>query len=124
MSRKKNPEISGKLAEIVVHGMQEKKAQEIVKLDMREVNATISDYFVICHADSNIQVMAIAKSIEEEVYKALGQDPWRKEGQENGEWVLLDFVDVVVHIFKTEKRSHYRIEELWGDAKAETYKSA
>lgn len=71
-----------------------------------------------------MQVMAIAKSVEEEVYKALAQDPWRTEGQENGEWVLLDFVDVVVHIFKTEKRSHYRIEELWGDAKVETYKSA
>jgi ribosome-associated protein len=91
---------------------------------MRELNATISDYFVICHADSSIQVNAIAKSVEEEVYKTLGQDPWRKEGQENGEWILLDFVDVVVHIFKTDKREHYRIEDLWGDAKVETYQSA
>jgi ribosome-associated protein len=124
MSKKKNAEISGKLAEIIVHGMQEKKGQEIVKLDMRELNATISDYFVICHADSSIQVNAIAKSVEEEVYKTLGQDPWRKEGQENGEWILLDFVDVVVHIFKTDKREHYRIEDLWGDAKVETYQSA
>jgi ribosome-associated protein len=124
MSKKKNAEISGKLAEIIVHGMQEKKGQEIVKLDMRELNATISDYFVICHADSSIQVNAIAKSVEEEVYKTLGQDPGRKEGQENGEWILLDFVDVVVHIFKTDKREHYRIEDLWGDAKVETYQSA
>src|SRR5690606_31201561 len=124
MSRKKNSEISGKLAEIVVHGMQEKKGQEIVKLEMRDDSATKSDYFVICNADSTIQVMAIANRVEEEVYKALSQEPWRKEGHENGEWVLLDFVDVVVHIFKTEKRSHYRIEDLWGDAKIEAYKSA
>lgn len=124
MSKKKNSELSNKLAEIVVLGMQEKKANEIVKLDMREVNATLSDYFVICHADSQTQVNAIAKSVEEEVYKAFGQDPWHKEGHGIGEWILLDFVDVVVHIFKTEKRNHYRIEDLWGDAKSESYQSA
>ncbi len=124
MSKKKNLGLSNKLAEVVVHGMQEKKGNEIVKLDMREINATVSDYFVICHADSNIQVNAIAKNIEDEVYKAFGEEPWHKEGLGNGEWILLDFVDVVVHIFKTEKRSHYRIEDLWGDAKIETYQSA
>lgn len=124
MSKKKNTELSNKLAEVVVAGMQEKKANEIVKLDMREINATVSDYFVICHADSTIQVNAIAKSVEEEVYKAFGEDPWHKEGQGNGEWVLLDFVDVVVHIFKTDKRDQYRIEDLWGDAKVQTYQSA
>lgn len=124
MSKKKNSELSNKLANVIVHGMQEKKGNEIVKLDMREVNATISDYFIICHADSNVQVNAIAKSVEDEVYKAFLQDPWHKEGQGNGEWVLLDFVDVVVHIFKTDKRSHYRLEDLWGDAKVETFQSA
>jgi ribosome-associated protein len=112
------------LADIVVHGMQEKKASEIVKMDMREVNSTLSDYFVVCSADSNVQVNAIAKSVEDEVYKALGQDAWHKEGQGNGEWILLDFVDVVVHIFKTETRDRYRLEDLWGDAKVENYKSA
>ncbi|MGN0004233.1 MAG: ribosome silencing factor [Sphingobacterium composti] len=124
MSKKKNSELSNKLADIVVHGMQEKKALDIVKMDMREVNSTLSDYFVICNADSNVQVNAIAKSVEDEVYKALGQDPWHKEGQGNGEWILLDFVDVVVHIFKTETRDRYRIEDLWGDAKVESFKSA
>lgn len=124
MSKKKNSELSNKLADIVVLGMQEKKGNEIVKLDMREINATVSDYFVICHADSNVQVNAIAQSVEEEVYKAFGQGPWHKEGQGNGEWILLDFVDVVVHVFKTDKRSRYRIEDLWGDAKAESYQSA
>lgn len=124
MSQKKNSELSNKLAEVVVLGMQEKKGNEIVKMDMRAINATISDYYVVCHADSNVQVNAIAKSVEEEVYKAFGEDPWHKEGHGNGEWILLDFVDVVVHIFKTDKRSHYRLEDLWGDAKTETYQSA
>lgn len=124
MSKKKKSELSSRLAEIVVAGMQEKKASEIVKLDMREVNATVSDYFVICHADNNVQVNAIAKSVEEEVYKVFEQEPWHKEGQGNGEWILLDFVDVVVHIFKTDVRSRYRIEDLWGDAKTESFRSA
>lgn len=124
MSKNKSSLLSEKLAEIVVLGMQEKKGNEIVRLDMREVNGSVSDYFVICHADSNVQVNAIAKSVEEEVYKAFGQDPWRKEGQGNGEWILIDFVDVVVHIFKTDKRSHYGIEDLWGDATIREYQSA
>ena len=124
MSKNKKSSLSEKLADVVIHGMQEKKGNEIVRLDMREVNGTLSDYFVICHADSNVQVNAIAKSVEEEVFKSFGQDPWHKEGHGNGEWVLLDFVDVVVHIFKTETREHYRIEDLWGDAQVSTYQSA
>ncbi|MFD2598173.1 ribosome silencing factor [Sphingobacterium corticis] len=124
MSKNKKSLSPEKLADIVVLGMQEKKGNEIVRLDMREVNGSVSDYFVICHADSNVQVNAIANSVEEEVYKAFGQDPWRKEGQGNGEWILLDFVDVVVHIFKTDKRNHYGIEDLWGDAVVQAYQSA
>ncbi|MCA5005986.1 ribosome silencing factor [Sphingobacterium bovistauri] len=124
MSKKKNSELSNKLADIVVYGMQEKKASEIVKMDMRDVNATLSDYFVVCNADSNVQVNAIAKSVEDEVSKAFGYDVWHKEGQGNGEWILLDFVDVVVHVFKTEARDRYRLEDLWGDAKVESFKSA
>ncbi|MBE8714004.1 ribosome silencing factor [Sphingobacterium hungaricum] len=124
MSKNTKSELSEKLAEVVVYGMQEKKGNEIVRLDMREINRTLSDFFVICHADSNTQINAIAKSIEEEVYKVFGQDPWHKEGHANGEWILLDFVDVVVHIFKTDKRSHYRIEDLWGDANVQSYQSA
>ncbi|MGH2623518.1 MAG: ribosome silencing factor [Sphingobacterium sp.] len=124
MSKNKNTLLSEKLADVVIHGMQEKKGNDIVRLDMREINGALSDYFVICHADSHVQVNAIAKSVEEEVYKAFQQDPWQREGLGNGEWILLDFVDVVVHIFMTEKRAHYRIEDLWGDAQVSNYQSA
>ena len=124
MAKKKTNDFSHQLTDIIVHGMQEKKANEIVRLDLRELKGTVTDFFVICHADSSVQLNAIAKSIEDEVYKALKLDPWRKEGQQQGEWILLDFVDVVVHLFRTDKRQHYGIEELWGDAEAKYYQSA
>lgn len=124
MSKKIKSEESKILANVVIHGMQEKKGNNIVLMDMRRLNRTISDYFVVCHADSSMQVSAIAKSVEDEVYKALKQEAWRKEGTENNEWILLDFVDVVVHIFKTEKRHFYGIEDLWADAEVQSFKSA
>lgn len=124
MSKKIKSEESKILANVVIHGMQEKKGNNIVLMDMRRLNRTISDYFVVCHADSSMQVSAIAKSVEDEVYKVLKQEAWRKEGTENNEWILLDFVDVVVHIFKTEKRHFYGIEDLWADAEVQSFKSA
>lgn len=124
MVKNKKSGQSTQLSEVVIHGMQEKKGNEIVRLDLRNIHSSLSDYFVICHADSSIQVNALARSVEEEVYKALKQTPWRKEGLEHGEWVLLDFVDVVVHIFKTDKRKYFGIEDLWGDAELEYYQSA
>lgn len=124
MSKKIKSEESKILANVVIHGMQEKKGNNIVLMDMRRLNRTISDYYVVCHADSSMQVSAIAKSVEDEVYKVLKQEAWRKEGTENNEWILLDFVDVVVHIFKTEKRHFYGIEDLWADAEVQSFKSA
>jgi len=124
MIKNKKANNSAVISEAVIHGMQEKKGKEIVRLDLRKINSSVADYFVICHADSATQLRALAQSVEEEVYKALKQDPWRKEGHEQGEWILLDYVDVVVHLFKAEKRQYYAIEELWGDAEFENYKSA
>lgn len=118
-----NPE-SKRIAEVIVHGMQEKKAKDIVSLDLRNISSSVSDYFVVCHADSSTQVKAIADSVEDEVYKAFGEEAWHKEGFQNAEWILLDFVSVVVHIFRTEKREHYGVEDLWGDADVVNYESA
>jgi len=112
------------ISELAIHGIQEKKGNEIVRLDLRNIKSSVSDYFVICHADSSTQVRAIANSIEDEIFKATQQDPWRKEGLVHGEWILLDYIDVVVHVFKTDKREFYGVEDLWGDAEVKYYKSA
>jgi len=124
MVKGKKVKESTHLSEIIIHGIQEKKGNEIVRLDLQNVHSSVSDYFVICHAESTTQVRAIAKSVEEEVYKAIKQDPWRKEGLDHAEWVLLDYIDVVVHIFKTDKRQFYAIEDLWGDAELKYFQSA
>jgi ribosome-associated protein len=112
------------ISAFVVHGIQEKKGNEIVRLDLRNIHSSVADFFVICHAESSTQIRAIADSVEEEVYKATGQEPSRKEGLTNAEWVILDYSDVVVHIFKTDKRAFYGIEDLWGDAEVKFYQSA
>ena len=107
------------LAELVVKGMQEKKATDIVVINLKSLKNAVSDYFVIASASSDTQIDAIATSIEEEVFKSVRQNPWQSEGRTNNEWVLLDYVDVVAHIFLKDKREFYALEELWGDAKIE-----
>ncbi|MBO0360965.1 ribosome silencing factor [Hymenobacter sp. BT186] len=107
---------SDKLADVVVRGMQEKKGLDIVVMNLKELKNAVSDYFIVCSASSDTQLDAIARSVEEEVEKLTGQNPWQTEGRMNREWVLLDYVDVVVHIFLRDRRQFYALEELWGDA--------
>ena len=111
------------LAEIAVHGMQEKKGYNIITMDLRKLKSSFSDFFVICHGTSDRQVEAIANGVEEEIRKATGEKPLHREGAEQAEWILLDYVNVVVHIFQEEKRSFYGLEELWGDAEIKNYQS-
>ena len=124
MVKNKNAQESTLISEFVVHGIQEKKGNEIVRLDLRNIHSSVADYFVVCHAESSTQLKAIAQSVEEEVFKALKLEPWRKEGVQQADWIILDYVDVVVHIFKTDKREYSGIEDLWGDAEMQSYKSA
>ncbi|MBY0543594.1 MAG: ribosome silencing factor [Sphingobacteriaceae bacterium] len=124
MVKKKTVNLSTYLSEIAVYGIQEKKGNDIVRLDLRELNSSVSDYFIVCNADSSTQVKAIADSVEDEIYKQTKTNVWHKEGQENAEWIVLDYFDIVVHIFKTDKREFFGIEDLWGDAETTTYKSA
>lgn len=124
MVKNKKDELAKRLSDMVVFGMQEKKAHEIVRLDLRHIESNVSDYFVICHADSSIQAHAIAKSVEDEVYKSMGIWPHHVEGQQQGEWILLDYFDIVVHIFKKDNREHFAIEELWGDAEVQKFQRA
>ncbi len=105
------------LSKLVVLGMQDKKASNIVVLDLSEIKNSVADYFVVCSANSDTQADAIADAIEAFVHKASKEKPWQKEGKNNKEWMLIDFVSVVAHIFKKEKRTHYNLEDLWGDAK-------
>ena len=117
MKERKNKELSSKdLSELVAKGMAEKKGQEITILDLRKVKNSITDFFVICSGNSDTQIDALANSVEDEVYKFSKTEPWQKEGKANGEWILIDYVDVVVHIFNKDRRKHYDLEELWGDA--------
>jgi ribosome-associated protein len=96
--------------------MLERKAQDIVVLDLRKVKNAVADYFVICSGTSDTQLDAIADSVEEEVKKQSGEVVWHKEGKANREWILIDYVDVVAHVFKKDRRKYYDLEELWGDA--------
>lgn len=109
------------LVEQIVNGLQEKKGREIISLDLRKIDNAVSDYFVIASGDSNTQVAALAGSVEEMVQKELNDKPWHVEGTSNAEWVLMDYVTVVVHIFQREPREHYNIEGLWADAIVKEY---
>lgn len=104
------------LCDVIINGIQEKKGAEIIKLDLRKVPGAITDFFIICSGTSDSQIGAIADSVDEEVTKVFKESPWHKEGLTNREWILLDYVDVVVHIFRKDRREFYDLETLWGDA--------
>jgi len=100
----------------VVKTMDAMKGKEIVTLDLRETGTAVTDYFVICHANSKTLVDAIADKIEDAVFEEEHVKPYHIEGRDNTEWILIDFVDVVVHVFLQSARSYYQLEELWADA--------
>lgn len=101
----------------IIEGIEEVKGEDINVLDLREIENNVCQYFVVCSGNSNTQVRAISSSVQKVVSKAVHEKPWHVEGQDSSEWILMDFVDVVVHIFQKQTRSHYDIESLWGDAK-------
>ena len=104
------------IAATAVEAMEAVKGKEIVTLDLREISGAMTDYFVICHAASKTQVDAIADKIEDLVFEKTKNKPYHVEGRENTEWILIDYVDVVVHVFLQSTRSYYNLEELWADA--------
>jgi ribosome-associated protein len=107
---------SEQLVEAVVYGMEELKAQDIVVMDLRKVPNALSDYFVVCHGTSNTQVQAIADSVERETFRMLQDEPSHREGARNATWILMDYVNVIVHIFSKDARGFYALEDLWADA--------
>lgn len=110
---------SEKLAELIIEGIQEKKGKQIQLLDLRDINNAVCDFFIICHGNSNRQVDSIADSVLEIVREKKGEKPLNVEGKSQAEWILLDYINVVVHVFQEELREHYALDELWADAKIE-----
>jgi len=105
------------LLDEIVHGIENVKGEDIQVLDLTEIDNTPCDYFVICSWNSNTQVSAIVGSVQKNVSKLLKEKPFHTEGSDVAEWVLIDYVNVVVHVFQKQIREYYNIEELWGDAK-------
>lgn len=104
----------------IIKGIDDVKGEDVQLLDLREIDNTVCDYFVLCSGNSNTQVKAISGSIQKVVSKSLKDKPWHVEGEANSEWVLMDYVNVVVHVFQKHIREFYDIESLWGDAKITT----
>lgn len=104
----------------IIKGIEDVKGNDIDILDLRELENTVCDYFVVCNGTSNTQVNAIVNSVQKVVSKELKEKPWHVEGTDNAEWVLMDYVHIVVHVFQKHIREYYNIESLWGDAKITT----
>lgn len=107
---------------IIADAIQDKKGQKVISLDLRKTGGSISDYFVICNADSTTNVSAIADNIIKEAKEQLGLKPLRMQGMENNFWVILDYGNIVIHIFQTAYREFYRLEDLWADAPKKEYR--
>jgi len=116
MAKKRKGVSSEILSEVIVKGMQEKKATDIVVIDLRNISNAVADFFIVCSGNSDKQLDAISDSVDEEVFKTLKENPWHVEGKNNKEWMLLDYSDVVAHIFRKDRRQFYALEKLWGDA--------
>jgi len=117
MTKKIQNDNTEQLVGSIIEGIQELKGKSVVKIDLKEIKNTICDYFIICEGDSNVHVSAIADSVERFAFLQLKEKPRHIEGLENAHWVLLDFFGIVVHIFQSEYRNFYKLEDLWSDGK-------
>lgn len=113
--------MDNKELQVIADAMAEKKGQDIVSLDLKSIGTAISDYFIVCNADSTTNVSAIADNIEDRMAERCGRRVLRSQGKENAFWIILDYGDIVVHIFQTPMRNFYRLEDLWSDAERKDY---
>jgi ribosome-associated protein len=107
---------SSKIFKAIIHAIQEKKGENIISLDLRKIPEAVSDFFIICEANNNTQLKAIADFVEEDVKTKCGEHPYKHEGRQAQQWILIDYVNVVVHIMLPEPRKFYQLEEMWSDA--------
>lgn len=110
------------LLENIINAIQDVKGKEIISLDLRKIDSAISKYFVICTGTSNTHVNSIESNIKKTISRDLGEKPFHIEGNNIGEWVLMDYSDIIVHVFQEKTRAFYNIEDFWGDAKFKNYK--
>ena len=110
-----------KIIKTIIAAIQQKKGENIVSLDLRKINEAVADFFIICEAGNQPQIKAIAENIEEQVRRQCEENPYHHEGYQSLQWVLVDYVNVVVHVMLTENRKFYKLEELWSDAEAQNY---
>jgi ribosome-associated protein len=112
---------NSKIFKAIIHAIQEKKGENIISLDLRKIPEAVADFFIICEAGSNTQVKAIADFVEMHVKDVLNENPYRHEGHQGMHWVLIDYVNIVVHIMLPETRKFYKLEEMWSDAEGEEH---
>ena len=121
-NRKKNSQTrlnkNSRIFKTIIHAIQEKKGEKIISLDLRKIPEAVADFFIVCEASNNTQLKAIADSVEFEVKKNCGELPYKHEGRQGEQWILIDYVNVVVHIMLPEPRKFYGLEEMWSDAPA------
>ena len=123
MENIKQSNLSNDLIEAIIEGVRKRKGKGIIDLDLTQLENTECNHFIICHGTSNTQVEAIARSVEETVEEFTGENVWHTDGYRNAQWILLDYSDIMVHIFQEDWRKHYDLEHLWADAKVKEYNS-
>ena len=121
MGKKRDASKAEPLVQCIVDAILEKKGKDVTSLNIGKLPNAVSDYFIVCHADSTTQVDAIADNIERKALEDLGSKVWKTAGYDNSVWIVLDYVNVVAHVFQTEMRSFYKLEELWADAESKYY---
>jgi ribosome-associated protein len=109
---------NSKLIKTIIAAIQEKKGENIISLDLRKINEAVADFFIICEAGNQPQIRAISDNVEDKVKLKCGENPYHHEGMKNLQWVLIDYVNVVVHVMLSENRKFYKLEEMWSDAAA------
>ena len=110
---------NSKLLKVIINAIQDKKGEHVISLDLRKIPEAVADFFIVCEASSTVQVRSIADWVEVQVKKECGEPPYKHEGHTAAQWILVDYVNVVVHVFHSETRKFYKLEEMWGDGDAE-----
>ena len=109
---------NSKVFKTIIGAIKDKKGEDILSLDLRKINEAVADFFIVCSADNTTQLKAIIDSIEDKMLEVCDERPYQQEGAKNSQWVLIDYVNIVVHVMHTQSRNFYRLEDLWSDALA------